>query len=457
MNIQRILLAGVILTAGLATASAQAPLSSYFLETMPSRHQLNPAFSPASDAGYKGGYFGIPLLGGLNAGMHGNLHLSSLFYNRDGKTYAFTSPEVSASEVLANIHDRNRIGAELKLGVIDFGFRAFGGYNTVGINVVGNGDIAVPGSLFSLIKEGVSNTTYDLSSISARSTAYAEIALNHSRDLSKIVPGLSVGATVKVLLGLEYINADIRNTKLQLGEDEWIVTTDADLYASGVGMRFTTAYDDKYDRYYLDGITSDSFSLGGGGLAFDLGAQYKWRDFNFSLAINDLGFICWNKTQYASTNGRRTFNSDAYTIAIGEEDSWDALESGLTDLFQLDNHGDIGTKTYAVNATLNLGVEYELPYYRKLRFGVLNSTYFNGPLTANTTLITANVRPVKAISATLGLNAGTYGAGLTWLVDFTCRGINFYVGMDRIPGMFSKNYLPLNSNADLKLGVNIPL
>ncbi|MDE5552142.1 MAG: hypothetical protein K2I91_02970, partial [Muribaculaceae bacterium] len=155
----------------------------------------------------------------------------------------------------------------------------------------------------------------------------------------------------------------------------------------------------------MDGLDVNSFGITGFGIGFDLGATYKWKDFNFSLALLDLGFISWSDVQYASTEGDRTVNTDAYTFQIGdkkdengnklENDTWDDFKNNISDLYQLSYTKEGGSRTRGLRATLNWGVDYEFPYYRNLHFGMVNTTTFTHLFTATEFRFSANVQPVK--------------------------------------------------------------
>ncbi|MCM1152857.1 MAG: DUF5723 family protein [Muribaculum sp.] len=116
----------------------------------------------------------------------------------------------------------------------------------------------------------------------------------------------------------------------------------------------------------------------------------------------------------------------------------------------------MSSRTRALAATLNFGVEYELPYYRPLHFGLVNSTYINGAYTWTQFRVSANVAPVNFFSADANFVAGTYGVGFGWLINLHTTGINFFVGMDHTFGKLSKQFIPLKSNADFNLGINFP-
>ena len=99
-----------------APAFAQQFSSSYFMEGSLYRHELNPAFEAPQN------YFSFPLLGNVNMSVKGNLGVSDVLFNRNGKTVTFLHPDVSPSEALNNINDNNKLIDEFRLPVIAIGF-----------------------------------------------------------------------------------------------------------------------------------------------------------------------------------------------------------------------------------------------------------------------------------------------------------------------------------------------
>lgn len=450
----KIALASLSLLSTLA-ASAQHTYSGYFLDNYTYRYQLNPAFAN------KDNFVSFPVLGNINIAMRGNLHLTNIFYNVDGKTVLFTNPGVpmSAADKFKNV---NRLETNEKFDIINVGFKALGGYNTVSVGARVNLGVHAPKAFFELAKEGIENKTYDIKDLRAYGNAFAQIALNHSRDILQ-VPGLRVGAAVKFYIGAGNLDARFNRAELQLGEDSWNAITNANIYASVNGFKYKTKINDKTNHEYVSGADINYKGLNGFGLGFDLGAQYKWRDFNFSLALLDLGFISWGKTQWASTYDpetgsydRHVQTSDYIFNANDLGDGWDQLKEGIEDLYQLSDMGEKSSRTTGIGATLNVGVEYELPYYRPLHFGFLSSTVINGPYTWSQARFSANVAPVNWFSATANLEASTFGCGFGWMVNFWTKGINFFLGMDHTMGKLAKQGVPLNSNASVNLGINFP-
>lgn len=452
--IKRIAISATAICLCTSATIAQDTYSGYFLDNYTYRYQMNPAFGNNDN-----GFVGFPALGNINIGMHGNLHLSDVIYNRNGKTVLFTNPAVSAAEAMEGFSDRNKIGAAFRINMINVGFKALGGYNTVGINMVGNVDASIPKAFFSLVKEGVENKTYDINDIRGHAEAYAEIALNHSRDI-KQVPGLRVGAAVKFLIGVGSIDAHYRDAHLVLGQDSWDITANADLYASVKNMKFKHDYNKEAKREYVSGAKLDGFGLNGFGLGFDLGAEYKWKDFRFSAAVLNLGFISWNQTQHASTDGTVNFKTNDYTFDVDSDDDKDAFDDMKRDLsaiYQLKDKGNSGSRTTALAATLNFGANYEFPLYRRLNFGLVNTTRIHGTFTTTQFRLSANVKPVDILSASANVACGTFGWGFGWLVNLKLhKGFNLFVGMDQTLGKLAKQGIPLNSNAKVNFGIDFP-
>lgn len=447
---KKYIIAGVLALAGMSIASAQTnAFSGYFLDNFLYRHQLNPAF------GNEYNFVGFPGLGNLSVETQGTVHLNKILYPLNGKTVLFTHPDLTNVNKFGN---SNKLGANVRENIINFGFKAFGGYNTVSISAVANSNVAAPGSLLNMLRDGVSNKTYDIKDFMVYANAYAEIALNHSRDI-KQVPGLRVGATFKFIVGAANVYGKFKRANMNLGYDSWDIVSEGDVYVSGKGLKWEKKYNDNAGWDYVSGLETDNFSAPNGyGAAVDLGATYKWNNFNFSLAILDLGGIAWTDSQKASTDGVQHFQTSDYIFTVGENDgTFDKMKDQLAALYQLRPVEGNYKRSTMQGTTMNIGVEYELPYYHPLTFGLLNRTRMCGGYTWTEFRLSANVQPVKYVSASANLVCGTYGVGFGWLLNVTSgKGFNLFVGMDRVPGKLSKQYVPLNSNFDFNFGINFP-
>ena len=454
-SIKKFMISAGILSCALG-ASAQTSYSGYFLDNYNYRFQMNPAM------GNEKGFVSFPALGNLNLAMHGSIHVSDLVYPLNGKTVLFTNPGISESEAMSKFNDRNRLGSNIKVDILSFGFKGFGGYNTFSISAKANLETSIPKAFFSLAKEGVTNSTYDIKDMFGYADAYAQIALNHSRWI-KQVPGLRVGATLKVLLGAGNVDFKFNEAELVLDQNNWIARTNADVYASITGMQFEHKRNDKTGMEYVSGANvDDGFGLNGWGLGFDLGAEYIWNDLRFSAAVLDLGFMNWGKTHWASTDGTKEIMTDAYTFNADDnasnsfDNEWDRFTGDLSKLYELKDMGELSSRSRMLGATLNLGVMYELPMYRRLHFGLLNSTRINGRYSWTQFRLSANVTPVNFLSLDVNAAAGTYGVGLGWMLNIHTTGFNLFFGSDHHIGKLSKQFVPLNSNAAFNMGINFP-
>ncbi len=111
-------------------AGAQNTRSGYFVDDYTYRFQLNPAF------GNSRGFVSMPGIGNLNAGVNGNLNVDDVLYNINGRTTTFMNPGVKASDFLGNIADVSKLRVNTKIDIFSIGFKGFGGYNTINLELV---------------------------------------------------------------------------------------------------------------------------------------------------------------------------------------------------------------------------------------------------------------------------------------------------------------------------------
>lgn len=444
----------LIMGAASLTMAAQNTQSGYFVDDYTYRFQMNPAY------GNSKGFVAMPGMGNLNIGIGGNLHLTDVIYNLNGKTTTFMNPGISVSEAMDGFSDVNKLTSNIKVGVIAVGFKGFGGYNTISLNARTMVNTHLPKSLFSLLKEGVTNKTYSIEDTRVQARAFAEFALGHSHDITKEI---RVGATAKILVGAGDVEANFRNAHLVLGEDNWTIQSNAELHSSIKGLKYKTDVNETSGHRYVSDFDIDGAGVGGFGVAFDLGAIYKpsfLPGLTFSAALLDLGFINWSNDMLASTQGVKTFESDKYTFNVDDDASnsfkneWENMKSSLTALYELDDLGDQGSRTTGLGATMNIGAEYALPMYRNLTFGLLNTTRIQGDYSWTDFRLSANVAPVKCFDASANVAMGTYGFSFGWLLNLHVTGFNLFLGMDHTATKFAKQGVPLSSNAQLNLGLN---
>lgn len=453
--------AAMLATAAALCATAQNTQSGYFLDDYAYRFLSNPALAPS----FGKVLVGIPGINNLNMNIRGNLGLTDIIYNVDGRTTTFMNPGVSAAEVMGNLSDHNRLGFDIRENILSVGFGMLGGYSTINLSARANVNVSLPKSIFSFLKEGVTNDTYEIDGLKARAIGYAELSLGHSRNITSEI---RVGANVKVLLGAGSFKADLDRATLALNRDSWDIITDASIHTSLKGLNYETSYSEDTHREYVSGIDGSFKPINGLGFGIDLGATYAPKalnDWEFSAAVLDLGFIKWDNDLLATTNGERRFQSSIYNFSADDNapnsfsNEWDRMLHSLEELYQLDDAGNTGGYTQALNATVNLGASYTLPVYRRLKFGLLNTTRIAGGFSWTDFRLSANINPVKNISLGVNGNAGTLGCGFGWIANLRIpfAGIQLYLAQDNFFGKVAKQGVPLSSNVSLSLGLNVIL
>ena len=452
-----------VLTMALTTSPvlAQEFRSSYFMQTSNFRHQMNPALLDSA-------YMSLPFFGQFNVGTTGNMGLEKFVYKLSGNPKydqtTFMSPTVSSSEFLGKLKSKNRADVYVNYNLFSVGFKAFQGLNLVELNARSNTNVRLPYELFEFMKTTGAKEHYQLKDIGLRSQTYLEFALGHTRKVNK---QLTVGGKMKFLLGAAYADFNVEQLDVTMNGEMWRIQGQAELNAAVLKSQFSYKEgknDPKTGRKRVEGLDDVSFSLPGFGMAFDLGAAYKINeDWTVSAGLTDLGFIHWSKTKQATSSGDYIFagfnkikveGAEAGSKKLG--DQFEDLGDDLSDMFSLYDNGEKG-KTQALAATLNLGAEYTLPSYRPLRFGFLFTSRIHGAYSYHQGMFSVNIRPVKAIEASLNTTVSSSGWMAGAAVSFKAPHFNFYVGADRFLGKLSKQYIPLsNFNSNITFGMTIP-
>lgn len=452
------------------TASAQALQSGYFMEGYTYRHVLNPAF------GGEHNYISIPVLGNVNVGTRGNVGLGSFLYPYQGdKLTTFMNSSVSADEFLGGLKDNNRISTNVNLTLLSAGFKAFGGYNTVDLSVRSRASFNLPYQLFEFMKlgmQGSGTTLYDMGDLGINTSNYAQIAFGHSRDINE---KLRVGAKVKFLLGLAHADVKMNDMRVQMSEDSWLVKANGEMNVALKGLTMPTKEETgkktdnpgEKDLIDWDNIDTDGFGMTGFGMAFDLGAVYKINDdWTVSASVLDLGFLSW-KNNIKAVTGSMPWQFDGFKdIAVDPElgdDDPKSLNSQLDQLGKdLENYAGLhresegGSSSSSLGATLNIGVEYALPVYDRLRFGFLSTSRLQGRYSWTEGRLSANVTPVNWFDAGVNCAVSTLGTSFGWIVNFHPKGFNFFVGMDQLIGKVNPQYIPVNNmNMNVSFGMNV--
>lgn len=448
-------------------AMAQQLNSAYFTNDYKFRHTMNPAY------GNEQNYVSMPGFGNVNVSTMGNFGYEDVIFDNPmfpstskDRLTTFMNPYISTADALKGFNSGdNKILGDVSITVLSAGFKGFGGYNTIELNARTSFGMSMPYELFEFAKN-TGNRTYNIGNISANGQAFAELAFGHSRQINE---KLRVGAKVKLLFGAGRGDVNIDNVKADLAaDDKWTVSGHAKSEVSVKGFTYKTEEKEYKEEgrgtyQYVNDVDVDGAGLGGFGLAFDLGGVYKINnDFTVSAALLDLGFIKWSNNMVAVNGGEEFVFNGFHDVAVNEDHGGSTLSmqgdkyaDQLADFANLQDKGDEGGRTTGIGATLNLGCEYTLPVYRKITFGVLSSTRFRGDYSWTEARVSANWTPLKWIDGGVNMAFGSYRNSFGWVLNFHPKGYNFYVGMDHTLGKVSKEFIPLNSNAAVSVGMSV--
>ena len=461
----RYMAAALTMAAAILPTSAQELRTSYFMETSNYRHQMNPALLDSP-------YVGL-LFSNINIGMTGNIGAKQFIFDTNGlpgytgnyRYTTFMDPNVDAKTFLNKLHDKNRFDLYLNYNLFSVGFKAWGGVNLLELNLRSNTNLTLPKGLFEFAKTAGEKEHYEFGGLGMRTQNYMELALGHSRDIND---QWRVGGKLKFLIGAAYADFTADNVTLDMTEDAWRIQSNAQMKASL--LKSDVIHEDP-SKNSADGrprvkeLDNFGFSLPGFGMALDLGVTYKpIENLTLSAAITDLGFISWKNTHHASSQGDYTFDG-FNNIYIGSDkdqtedidDQFDQIGDDLEEMFSVYDDGT-KTATQALAATLNVGAEYKLPAYDKLRFGFLYTSRIHGKYSWHQGMLNVGVRPVKWFECNVNGAVTSTGVTAGGMLSLKAPHFNFYIAADRFFSKMGKQGVPLNSsNGNITFGMTFPL
>ena len=461
----RYMAAALTMAAAILPTSAQELRTSYFMETSNYRHQMNPALLDSP-------YVGL-LFSNINIGMTGNIGAKQFIFDTNGlpgytgnyRYTTFMDPNVDAKTFLNKLHDKNRFDLYLNYNLFSVGFKAWGGVNLLELNLRSNTNLTLPKGLFEFAKTAGEKEHYEFGGLGMRTQNYMELALGHSRDIND---QWRVGGKLKFLIGAAYADFTADNVTLDMTEDAWRIQSNAQMKASL--LKSDVIHEDP-SKNSADGrprvkeLDNFGFSLPGFGMALDLGVTYKpIENLTLSAAITDLGFISWKNTHHASSQGDYTFDG-FNNIYIGSDkdqtedidDQFDQIGDDLEEMFSVYDDGT-KTATQALAATLNVGAEYKLPAYDKLKFGFLYTSRIHGKYSWHQGMLNVGVRPVKWFECNVNGAVTSTGVTAGGMLSLKAPHFNFYIAADRFFSKMGKQGVPLNSsNGNITFGMTFPL
>lgn len=448
-NMKKILVS-ILAAVAVASAAAQTQ-AAYFMEGTTFRSRFNPAFAPLR------GYVNIPGISGFAVNTDGGLSLDAVVKrSRNGELTSILSPSVPAGQALAGLsRGMNSLNANSTVNILGFGMYTRNRRNFWSVDVNAHVETAfdVPYEFFDFIKNGNSNS---IRGMQVCLDTYVDVGFNYSMPLTD---RLYVGARVKFLVGLGRAQMQLDRMDVSLRDELWYATAAAhmDFYSNGSVVKVK------------DNGEFDSFEFGMGGpagygAAIDLGATYDVLDnLQVSLAVNDLGFISWNKGSaynFATTSQTITFGGVDVDVegdgAGGVQTTTGDVDFTLEDMKFL--QGESRGATRMVRATLNAGVEYEL-WRHKIGLGLLYHARMGGYKSSHNLTASVNFHPVRWFTLTPSYTFNNNSAHAVGLALNLCPNwINFFLATDMLLSQHGRYFIPYKqSRMNFTVGIGIPL
>ncbi len=459
-------IAAVLFAATAIQTYAQEVRTGFFNENYLYRHDLNPALENEDS------YISV-LIGNVNVSMMGNfgyeelVRKNPLYPDRSNKKMtSFMNPYLTNGLTGFSSGD-NKISGQAKVSIVSAGFKKWGGYNTIELNVRGFAGINAPYQLFEMAANAT-NKKYDIGDVSLDAQAFTELSLGHSRQLNE---KLRVGGKAKLLVGMANASVKMENVSADLKDaNQWVVKADAKSQVSMNGFKYKTKSKDYYSQPgqydYVSDVDMGTPGVSGFGLAVDAGASYKVNDdVTVYAALQDLGAIVWTKN-YLATNKEKSFIFNGFhDVEINSEtgevldDKADRYADQLLDFLHVSDQGDDGARVTGVGGTLSVGLQYVVPTYKQLRVGLLGTTSssFGWKYRWSELRLSGNIAPVDWFEGSLSLGINSYAFNTGFLANFHTKKLNIFLGMDAILGKVSKEFIPLNSNGGISLGFDVLL
>lgn len=443
------------------TSVAQTALSSYFMDGMLYNSKLNPAMKAER------GYLSL-LLGNTSLGTKGNVGISNFLYPRgENELATFMSGSVGTDEFLGGMPDYTRLGFKLDETLMAAGFRLFGGYFSLGLSLHSSATVSLPKGFFEFAKKGFQENSYSFSGLNVNTMNYAAATVGYSHNLFQ---GFRFGVNAKYLVGIGHADLFVDKLNVEMNEQHWMVESHARMQAAlfcetEVMVDENGVVNGADLALELDDLMNIRTS---NGFAVDLGFVYDMDEFvpglTLSASVIDLGYINWKYMMTGqSTDAKVEFDG------FGEVDYNDVENVVTAEMEQLIddaskmvefNYGGIKEMKTALNATMYLGAEYNMPFYRPLSVGVLYGQCFS-PFDCSKWYEArgyVNLSPVKWFELSVNYGYGTYGTTLGWVLNFHPAGINLFVGSDYMITRVTPQYIPIdNMNAHVTLGLNLAL
>jgi hypothetical protein len=365
-SLLRLLWVALALTSTFLGAHGQADRSLVYMDLIPQRNQINPAFTPDYRL-----YVGIPFLSSVKVGFENTFRYDDIVIRR-GDSLVLDRDHIYSR--LSNESRANLNGGE---EYIAFGLQHDENYFHFRLADQGQLQINVEKNMLSFLFYGTDSSYFvgndvNLGGSAINMSYYREYAFGYARN---VIPGLTAGVTLKYLQGIANFSTHSTDIFLQTDQTHSAITasTDIDINMSvpGLGSRNIKPRD------WLPNIRNSGFAI-------DLGAAYKANPkTNLWASLLNLGSIGWkeNLRNYKTTDPDKKvvfegFDINKYFVDNSfDHDRLDHVLDSIANEFGI-TQSDEAYKT-RLPAMLNLGGGYSFNRNDVLNV-LLRSQFFDG-------------------------------------------------------------------------------
>lgn len=444
----------ILFTAFAMNGVAQTAKSAYFLDGTFQNFRLNPAMKAER------GFFSLGI-GNLMIGTNSNVGISHFLYPQDDHLTTFMSSSVDQDEFLDRMPDFARLGLNFDETLLSLGFRLLGGYTSFSVSMHSNTSMALPKGFFEFAKKGLQENHFDFSGINLNTMSYAAATLGYSRDVYK---GLRVGVNLKYLMGLAYADATFDRFNIELSEERWMIESHMQAQAALI----SEVYIEDGNEETLDNLQMGPFSPAAHGFAVDLGVMYDMKEIvpglTLSASVLDLGLINWQYMMSLENDGtpiKWEGVKDATIDDLGNsfEKEFERIENDFEQMMELKVRDRESVSTN-LNATMYLGAEYNMPFYKPLSVAALYGKKFSRYDYEGWDEVRGyiNLAPLKWFELSANIGHTTYGTSWGWMINLHPRVISIFIGSDYMISNITPQYIPVdNLNYHFTFGITKPI
>ncbi|MDD7528825.1 MAG: DUF5723 family protein [Bacteroidales bacterium] len=421
-----------------ATTSLAETNTYYFMDEIPMRSSMNPAFMPNTQF-----YLDFVFLPNLSLSVGNNsFALKDAIFEHDGQIVTALHPSQNVDDLYKRIKRTTSFDMDLNINILEFGFRfRERNYLTFGLGVNVDGGLFLPRDLFKLALYGTPDeygiNSFNFKRTGLNLTAYGEFGVGYMRRINE---QWTVGGKLSLLMGYAGATSKVRNLKLDASRDAWDVTAYADIYAS-MPLTFGTKDDGTVDfasaSPYEDSMdyVKMLYKPAGHGASLDVGFTYEpIKYLVISGAITDLGFIYWHDNIIGGQLDG-TYHFTGITWEPGDSVNLQKIGQDALDAFQFQSVQNQKGFAQMMHGNFNAAIEYGI-LKNKISFGLLSHMRFNAQRVTEEVTLAANFRPLDWLKAYLTysfVNSRWNNIGL---------GLNLRVGMFNM--FLAMDYIPLN-------------